>query len=277
MYTKLYNFILKDLSFNLNDIGEITLLGGLNNLCFKVEYLNQFYFVRISNNSQKNLNEEKNIIKLCVQSALAPNLYYFSTKTGNMITEWITGFLPSETEFSSPSFIDNLVKKLKILHNSKSSKYFHPFFEIKHNIELCRYLNLELPSYIDILLDKLKDIELFCSMNLDYGLCHNDLNPSNFIISKDNLYIIDYEFSAMGDIFFDLATLTWMMSIEGKELLLKTYFKTPNEYHYKKLSYYTFVVKFWNATWSLLKSQTSTCDYDYKKGAYIIFEELFNS
>ena len=53
---------------------------------------------------------------------------------------------------------------------------------------------------------------------MDIGLCHNDLDPSNILITGNDLYFIDYEFSAIGDIFYDLATLSWMMNDEGKSI-----------------------------------------------------------
>lgn len=112
---------------------------------------------------------------------------------------------------------------------------------------------------------------------MDIGLCHNDLNPSNILITGNDLYFIDYEFSAIGDIFYDLATLSWMMNDEGKKNLLKFYFHKPTNYHYKKLAYYLYVVKFWNACWSLLKSKDNTSTYDYKKGAEMIFQDLWQN
>lgn len=275
MNSKLKNFVCTELNWNINYISETTKLNGLNNLCYKVKYLNKFYFIRISYINKCNFNGEKNIINLCSKNKIAPKLFYFSKGNGHILSEWIDGRLILEDEFSSYSFIYKLVEKLKTLHTLKSSHKFNHFYEIHHNINSCKSLDIELPQYINLLLSRLNELESYCVKHLDYGLCHNDLNPSNFILSNDNLYIIDYEFSGMNDIFFDLATITWMMNESGRDILLKTYFKNPTEYHYKKLSYYLFIVKFWNSTWSLLKSHTSTSDYDYKKGAEIILEELY--
>ena len=52
------------------------------------------------------------------------------------------------------------------------------------------------------------------------GLCHNDLNSSNVLYHNKNVLFIDFEFSAMCDIFFDLATVSWMLD-EKKRYFLK--------------------------------------------------------
>ena len=275
MNLKLNDFIINELNLNINDVSIKTKLSGLNNECYKIEYLNTPYFIRICNKSKD--MEEKNIIKICAQNNIAPRLLYYSAASGNMVTEWINGHMPNEREFSSIGFIADLTTKLKTLHSLKCCKHFNPFNEIKKSLLLCEKNQLQLPTFINILIDKLKTIEYFCLENMDIGLCHNDLNPSNILITGNDLYFIDYEFSAIGDIFYDLATLSWMMNDEAKENLLKLYFHNPTNYHYKKLTYYLYVVKFWNACWSLLKSKDNTSTYDYKKGAEMIFEDLWQN
>ena len=274
---KLEDFICNDLKLDKSKVRIISKLNSLNNTCYKVEYLNKEYFMRIYDSNTYNLIKEKNIMTLCFQNNITPKTYYFSTKTGNVITEWIDGHCPSEAEFSSYDFIKKLVDKLKLLHNLKTDNLFNPFDEIINNLNKCKLLNLPLPSYIDELVNTLHKLENYCLNNMDYGLCHNDLNPSNIILSKNQLYLVDYEFSAYGDIFYDLAYLSWLMTSKGRKILLETYFEKPDEYHKQKLSYYIFVVKFWNATWSLLKSVNNDHNYDYRKGAEIIFEELHKS
>ena len=52
MNLKLNDFILKELNFNINDVSIKTKLSGLNNECYKIEYLNTPYFIRICNKSK---------------------------------------------------------------------------------------------------------------------------------------------------------------------------------------------------------------------------------
>lgn len=127
-----------------------------------------------------------------------------------------------------------------------------------------------------MLLNHLNKLEVELNKNPLIGLCHNDLNASNIILSDDNLYFVDYEYSSMGDIFFDLATISWFLTEECRKNLLTKYFGCFRHQDYKKLMDYLFVVKFYNATWSLLKSIDSTSEYDYLSSAEMIFNDLLN-
>ena len=80
----------------------------------------------------------------------------------------------------------------------------------------------------------------------------------------------------MGDIFFDLATISWFFTEDSRKSLIESYFGEFNDEYYKRLLDYLFVVKFYNATWSLLKSQDSNSSYDYLAGAKMIFKDLLN-
>ena len=102
------------------------------------------------------------------------------------------------------------------------------------------------------------------------------LNASNIILTEDNIYFVDYEYSSMGDVFFDLATISWFFNERSRKNLLELYFNECTEQHYEKLLDYLFVVKFYNATWSLLKSSDSSSDYDYLAGAKMIFNDLLD-
>ena len=39
--------------------------------------------------------------------------------------------------------------------------------------------------------------------------CHQDLYSGNFILHKDTTFLIDWEYSSMGDYYFDFADLFW--------------------------------------------------------------------
>lgn len=273
----LYKLLSNELHCSEDNIEIISKLHGLNNTNYKIKYLNNQYFLRLSNKSISEENKEKYIISLFSKYNLSAEVFYHNPNKNLLIIKWITGIMPTEDEFSSENFINKLTTKLKTMHKLNVPYTFNPFKEIIDNFTICKNLKIQLPSYIDMLLDKLKEIEIYSMKHIDYGLCHNDLNPSNILISNDKIYYVDFEFSAMNDIFYDLATLSWMMNENGKDYLLKAYFNTVTKYHHNKLSYYLFVVKLWNASWSLIKSYNNDTAYDYRKGAYMIFEDLLNS
>lgn len=278
MSTTLINFLKTELKWNIVNLSSIERIGGLSSENYKVSYKNNNYFVKICTHNYLHTDRknELSIITKAEEINITPHLYYFSTETGNMVSNWIHGAMPSLTDFSSTKFLYRLSSSLKSLHNLKCEKYFNPFDHIRKRVNICKKSNLYLPNSIDMLLNHLTRLEIKLNKNPLIGLCHNDLNASNILLSNNNLYFVDFEYSSMGDIFFDLATISWFFTEDSRKSLIESYFGEFNDEYYKKLLDYLFVVKFYNATWSLLKSQDSNSSYDYLAGAKMIFKELLN-
>lgn len=279
MKTTLIKFLQTEMNWNPINISFIEKLGGLSSENYKVSYNNNDYFVKIciADYLHTDRINELSILNKVSKINLAPNIYYFSNKSGNMITSWIDGSMPSLDDFNSSNFLNMLSNSLKSLHNLKCEKQFNPFNDIRKRIEICKDLNLPLPKSINILLEFLTYLEYKLNKSPLIGLCHNDLNASNIILTSNKLYFVDYEYSSMGDIFFDLATISWFFSEKSRKDLLKFYFGEYNPKDYKKLLDFIFIVKFYNASWSLLKSTDLNINYDYLSGAKMIFKDLLKN
>lgn len=279
MKTTLIKFLQTEMNWNPINISFIEKLGGLSSENYKVSYNNNDYFVKIciADYLHTDRINELSILNKVSKINLAPNIYYFSNKSGNMITSWINGSMPSLDDFNSSNFLNMLSNSLKSLHNLKCEKQFNPFNDIRKRIEICKDLNLPLPKSINILLEFLTYIEYKLNKSPLIGLCHNDLNASNIILTSNKLYFVDYEYSSMGDIFFDLATISWFFSEKSRKDLLKFYFGEYNPKDYEKLLDFIFIVKFYNASWSLLKSTDLNINYDYLSGAKMIFKDLLKN
>lgn len=279
MKTTLIKFLQTEMNWNPINISFIEKLGGLSSENYKVSYNNNDYFVKIciADYLHTDRVNELSILNKVSKINLAPNIYYFSNKSGNMITSWIDGSMPSLDAFNSSNFLNMLSNSLKSLHNLKCEKQFNPFNDIRKRIEICKDLNLPLPKSINILLEFLTYLEYKLNKSPLIGLCHNDLNASNIILTSNKLYFVDYEYSSMGDIFFDLATISWFFSEKSRKDLLKFYFGEYNPKDYEKLLDFIFIVKFYNASWSLLKSTDLNINYDYLSGAKMIFKDLLKN
>lgn len=279
MKTTLIKFLQTKMNWNPINISFIEKLGGLSSENYKVSYNNNDYFVKIciADYLHTDRINELSILNKVSKINLAPNIYYFSNKSGNMITSWIDGSMPSLDDFNSSNFLNMLSNSLKSLHNLKCEKQFNPFNDIRKRIEICKDLNLPLPKSINILLEFLTYLEYKLNKSPLIGLCHNDLNASNIILTSNKLYFVDYEYSSMGDIFFDLATISWFFSEKSRKDLLKFYFGEYNPKDYEKLLDFIFIVKFYNASWSLLKSTDLNINYDYLSGAKMIFKDLLKN
>ncbi len=276
MNNEVLKFLKVELGWNLNNIKSINKIGGLSNNNYKVTYDINNYFVRLCPHTYLHTDRkcEKDILHMLSHYELTSKCIYYSITTGNMVSTWINGHSPLVDEYLTEDFISLLMIRLKGMHKLKYPKKFNPFSHIRARLKLCTEAKLWLPTYLDKLLAKFDYLEASLTSNETLGLCHNDLNFSNMILSENTLFFIDFEYACMGDIFWDLATASWFLDIPQRKFLLQQYFGYYREEDYGKLVDYLFIVKLYNATWSLLKSKDSTSDYDYLNGAKTIFKEM---
>lgn len=272
------NFLKYNMQWDLNKITSLESIGGLNNNNFKLCYKNENYFVRICKDNifPKNPSNELSILKKAYELNLCTYPLYFDNTNGNMLTPWIYGTMPTEVQSNSKYIIRELIIKLKAFHKLECNIIFNPFNEIRNRISLCRKHNIILPDFFSKLINKLNILENDLCRSQLLGLCHNDLNPSNILLTENNLFIIDYELSGINDVFFDLATIAWLINDSSRKTLLKEYFGYYNPTDYEKLIKYIYVVKMLNGIWSLLRSLDSSNSYDYITGSNIIFKDLLN-
>ncbi|HIP45485.1 MAG TPA: hypothetical protein EYG93_09195 [Sulfurospirillum arcachonense] len=106
---------------------------------------------------------------------------------------------------------------------------------------------------IAILLQKLHSLNI---KKRDLVLCHGDLNPKNFIFSKD-IKLIDWEYAKYNDRYFDLASVIVEFNLNSKDekLFLHSYFK--NKYKINRNKIYTFKIKYLNLCIEWFKKQNN--------------------
>lgn len=257
---------------------SIIKIGGLNNSNYLINLQNLKYVLRIpSKDNKNNFYYEDEILSIIKPYNISPEILYHDKDNGILLSKYIESKKFNTEFYNSTLFINKLVNTLKQLHVLECSNSFSPFKEIYNNIVLLNSLNYEFNHDINFLLKKLKELEKDLSKNIHYGLCHNDLNTSNILYSNNSVYLIDFEFAGMGDVFFDLATISWFLEDGLKDELITSYFGYFNVNLKKKLNEYLFVVKLWNATWSFIKSINNTTDYDYKLGGNMILDDLIEN
>lgn len=252
-------------------------LGGLNNKNYLFKENNNKYVIRIpSKDNKNNFNYESIILKRISHLNITPKIIYNNEYNGILITKFIENATLNINYYKDKNFIFNLSLTLKKLHNIHCNIYFDPFSHIENNIYYLKNINFKFDHDINKLLEKYNYIKDKLINNLTYGLCHCDLNSSNILYKDNSIYLIDFEFSGICDIFFDLATVSWFLDDSMKLELLTSYFGYYDLNLKEKLENYIFIVKLWNATWSYKKSINNNSSYDYKLGANMILDDILN-
>ena len=116
--------------------------------------------------------------------------------------------------------IQRLVEKLKALHSSKIvDAYTIQLEELTYSFNHLRTFS-KFEAFIKQCLQEVKQYPL------ELGFCHNDLVIENILFDSADTWIIDFEYSGINDINFDLAAVSQSLSfdLEKKKQLLINYF-----------------------------------------------------
>lgn len=188
--------------FQITDYTLTPLDKGISNHNSLLRFSNQCYVIRYPkighDTLQLSFAKEKNILPL-VQDLDVPNIL-FDEKEGIKVTRFIPHCLEFH-ETKDPLKYLKAGKLLSTLHNMniKVPFYFDPFKKILH------YKKQILTPFIHFQNEQ-KTIERVKELYSPNILCHNDVVQGNILFSSDREYLIDWEYAAMNDKHFDIAS-----------------------------------------------------------------------
>ncbi|HEY4331150.1 MAG TPA: choline kinase family protein [Ilumatobacteraceae bacterium] len=95
--------------------------------------------------------------------------------------------------------------------------------------------------------------------------CHNDLLPGNVLFSGERVWLLDYEYAGMNDVFFDLANLSVNcgLSRSADERLLMIYFGFVSRSGWARLQLMKVMSEFREGMWAVVQQAISTLDTDF--------------
>jgi thiamine kinase-like enzyme len=92
----------------------------------------------------------------------------------------------------------------------------------------------------------------------------------------DHLYVLDWEYAGMGDIFFDLANFSdhHELTDEQDRWLLQCYFEQVTSARWAHLKVMKILSDLREATWALVQIGISKLDFDFRDYADKFFERV---
>jgi thiamine kinase-like enzyme len=96
--------------------------------------------------------------------------------------------------------------------------------------------------------------------------CHNDLLPGNLIDDRRKVWILDWEYGGVGDLFFDLGNLAAnsLLSREQETTLLRYYFGKTRAADLRRLRLMRLASDMREAMWGFMQMGVSKLDFDYR-------------
>lgn len=219
------NYLKKELNIKEGDIDKIEPLGGMTNHNFKIELNGEKYVFRLPGEGCScfvNRENEKYNIQLIQDLKIDAEIMYFNEFSGIKIAKYIDR---AETlnPITALKHKNKVVSVLRKLHSSNLvfRNQFDVFKEIiKYESEIEKLTSRKYPNY-EVVRKKVFDLKVILEkIGINLVSCHNDTVPENFIISEGQIHLIDWEYSGMNEIEWDIGAI--LINKKLKSLLICT-------------------------------------------------------
>jgi thiamine kinase-like enzyme len=269
---------------NATDLKLSPLEGGLTNRNYRVDVGKKSYVLRISgeNTEQLGINRENEYRTQTIAGELgiAPEAVAFIEPEGFIVTKFIEGRPIPPEELREPENIARVASLLNEIHAMPSIPgVFSPFMVVRSYTKIAQAHNVTFPEKFDWLIKQMNDAEA-AMMNTSrvQRPCHNDLLNGNFLLGK-KLYVLDWEYAGMGDVFFDLANFSnnHELSEHEDKFLLDCYFGNVSSQAMAHLNLMKIMSDFREAMWGLVQVRISKLDFDFLGYANKFFHRLLQN
>jgi thiamine kinase-like enzyme len=267
-----------------SDIRISPLEGGITNRNYRVDVGGESFHLRLAgeNTDMLGINREHEFQagRMAGELGIAPEVVYFIRPEGYLVTRFISGRPIPPEELRQPENIQQVVEALRKIHSMPEIPgVFNSFQVVRNYTEIAQRYNVRFPERFDWLIRQMKAAEsALLTQGLTPGPCHNDLLNANFLLGEE-LYILDWEYAGMGDIFFDLANFSnnHELTAEEDHLLLECYFGDVNARYLAHLNIMKIMSDFREAMWGLVQIGISDLDFDFREYADKHFERLIQN
>ena len=244
---------------------QIEPLQGLTNTNYSVIVNGKRFVLRVSgkNTTRLGINRqyEFEALEIASKAGIGAEVEFYLLPDGHLVTSYIDGHHLTLEEYRTEENIERIVNTVKHLHQLPLVQAtFSSFGRVAMYAKQAQSMGVPLPNDYDKMYQKMEEIEQEQSTDPNpwRRFCHNDLFCVN-VLDDGEIRFIDWEFSGVGDIYYDLATLTYAydspntLSQNLQEYMLKCYFGEVSEMNRKRLKGMRYMVMFFTAMWGLLQ------------------------
>jgi thiamine kinase-like enzyme len=259
--------------------------AGRTNRNYRVEVGSATFFLRLSHEDTALLGidrvAEYEAALAAAASGVGPEVVAHLPEHGCLITAWVTGEPLAEGDMEQESVLADVARVVSTIHAGPALPATFDAFRI---VEAYRRVSVErgvpIPEAYGPAHAHAERIEAaFARAPVPARPCHNDLLSDNFLRGTDGFWLVDYEYSGMGDPFFDLGNLSINngLSEASQETLLRLMFGEPTQAHRARLQLMRIMSDYREAMWGVIQQGLSTLDIDYVAYADRHFERLLRS
>ena len=202
--SKILDNICSTLDCARSDISDVKpLKEGLTNLSVLFSCKGEKYVYRhpgLGSNEIVNREAETFSLNVAKELGLDDTFVFEDPKTGWKISRFIEGCVPFD--YTNTKHVKKALSMAKTLHEcDRVSPWTFDFYaEGLKLVQLLNDMGYHLPPDFDKLLPTVSTLSEMMQSDMDKAvLCHNDFYGPNLLVRGDEMWLIDWEYSAMGD------------------------------------------------------------------------------
>jgi thiamine kinase-like enzyme len=247
--------------------------GGITNRNYRVESEGAVYALRIGGESSSLLGIDRRREHACASIAarigIGPEVIHFLEAEDAMVTRFVAGQPLAPEAAVRPGLLPRIVDSIRRCHRGPAFPgVFSPFETVRSYHALARERGVPFPESLGGALAAMDRIEEAVGPIEAAVSCHNDLLAGNFIDDGGTIWIIDWEYAAMGDPFFDLGNFAANQRLdEGqRESLLRLYAGEARSADLARLELLRLASDLRESLWGFLQMGISKIEFDF--GSY---------
>ena len=254
--------------------------GGITNRNFKITHDDGVYVLRIGGRDTELLGIDRRVEHEASLAAAAvgvgPEVVAFIEPEGYLVTRFLGGTVVEPEVIREPEAIHRIAQSLRAVHGGPPiPARFDSFRVVEAYAATAATHGVRVPEAFDRARETAALVERARGATAELP-CHNDLLSANFIDDGTRIWIVDWEYAGMGDVFFDLANFAVNNELSADETaeLLRAYFGDVAPQHERALTLMRYMSDFREAMWGVVQQALSDLDVDFRAYAEQHFERL---
>jgi len=254
--------------------------GGITNHNFRIDYDGGSCVLRITGANTEQLGIRRDVEYQANLAAgrlgIAPEVLYYIEPEGYLVTRFVPGKKITPEEIRQADNLHRFAEKIRRFHEKgpELKVEFSVFRRIEMFAEIARRHDCRFPDSYPWLMEKFTQIENVLRSNpFNPRPCHNDLLNLNFLAENGELYILDWEYAAMGDPLYDLANFCHHHQLDDDQFntLVEAYSGRADPQERARVRLYWPMSQMYEAMWGVAQTGISTLDEDFQGYADTFF------
>ena len=261
----------------------VTRLGGLTNLVYRVETVDEKLIVRIPGEGTSEFIDravELHNATAAEKAGMSAPILWADAKSGVMISRCIENIVTMSPDLfkSRKGSVERAGKCLSQLHQSgfEFKFRFDLFSVIEDYLKILSTKDMQLPDGFIQTVESAKPIkQILERAKIELAPCHCDPLSENFLDDGSRIWLVDWEYSGMNDPMWDLGDLSVEAEFDEDQdaQLLQAYFgHSPSEAELGRMVIYKAMCDLLWALWGLIQHANGADAEDFSAYALNRFE-----